>query len=175
MCVCCMARRACLRASRKGRLLLLLYPCAPPPPSSYFSEKRPYWEQLEAMETPGRVVLLRRLRGGDPPADGSKHRWDAGGLVLVRAGRPDRRGWQGWWAGQQAHVGNVNEARKAFVCQTAYPSPAVWVERGQLVGEGILLSRHQITDHYTKRILSAAVVRAGRSGGNGNGDGDGDG
>jgi hypothetical protein len=38
---------------------------------------------------------------------------------------------------------------------------AVWVARGQVVEEGIVLSRHQASDHYTQRLMRALEEEAG--------------
>lgn len=146
---------------------------APPHPThSHFHGKQQYKRYLVHTEPPGRCILLRRLKGG---ADSGRRRaaavartagclWEAGEAVgevvterwmrlKVRSGGSGRR---------QAVVPHLPK----LTCTCHWVAPltnAVWVERAALVHEGILLSRRQVTDHYTSR-LSAGLAAARHDG-----------
>ena len=101
-------------------------------PRSYFDSKCESAALLVPMFPPGRCILLRRLKGPRPPAAEASQ-------ALQQSGQQQRQRQQRGQRRQQ---------------HGKYSWDAVWVAPEQLTAEGILLSWHQASDHYTARLTA---------------------
>lgn len=108
------------------------------------------------MEPPGRCALLRRLR--KPGAADKGHSFEAGRSgkpVLRRAVMRSPTGRIGSFfcitTSQAAGPGRMHAAgiflSPSLACSTTLAGrlPAVWVQRQQLIQEGLLLSKHMVS------------------------------
>lgn len=106
------------------------------------------------MFPPGRCILLRRLKGPRPPADDGQAR--GGTQRQQQQAAPQQAPPQ-----QQAQPPPVREPHGRRRRHGRYSWDAVWVAPEQLTAEGILLSRHQASDHYTARLTAVLSELAG--------------
>jgi hypothetical protein len=96
----------------------------------YFVTKCRYLDDMLAMMPPGQCIYLRRLKPSPSEIELGKRRLAALNEARVKAG--------------------MEAGRETPPCWEA-----VWIEREMVMKEGILLSRHQTSDHYTQTLMRA--------------------
>ena len=96
----------------------------------YFVTKCRYLDDMLAMMPPGQCIYLRRLKPCTTEYEQGKRRLAVVNKERIKAGLPVGRESPPCWE-------------------------AVWIEREMVMKEGILLSRHQTSDHYTQTLMRA--------------------
>lgn len=102
----------------------------------YFVSKRGYIHDVVPMIPPGRAFFLRRLKP----------------CIMTAAVHQERK--KGSWVHR---VGTLFWKQGSSTSEGQHPEQqrwqAVWIHPRQIIEEGILLSNHQASDHYSQRLL----------------------
>ncbi|PRW33020.1 ubiquitin-like modifier-activating enzyme ATG7 isoform X1 [Chlorella sorokiniana] len=148
----------------------------------YYESKCTFDRLRVPMFPPGRVMLLRRLKparhsssGSGGGGGGSGPSSNAGSVELApppapaleqhQNGRQDGGGPTVATSGQQWQPDGAEPGERqgrAEQRQSGVHWDAVWVQAEALMSEGILLSSHQASDHYTARLTQVLEDLTGR-------------